>query len=345
MPTRTNKASLDEIFSKRQFSVKSGPKGDMLTKVYKAPATWDEESRSCRFIMTAQVEDRYGDIVVAKGGDLTDFNNNPVVLWAHDSRSAPIGMWGDIKVISGTPKRMEGTATLAPPETTDKADEVSRLLAAGMVRACSIGFMIKDWEPVDKDDPWGGWQFNEWELLECSICSVPANPLALAKAAGGDGALALQAIELVLDEWTRTPAGTIVPRAAFEKAYRVEKKADAPTLVEVKAIDEVAEEDAPQIIDQKSLVRSILDGLTDAVAKALKPPAEEPTEKNQAPAEQELDAETITEINKAADEEAARAVAEAEEEKRKQAEAEAAQKEQDEEEELRLRARAVSLAS
>lgn len=342
MPAK-NKASLDEIMSKRQFSVKTGPKGDMLTKIYKAPASWDEETRSCRFIMTAQVADRYGDIVVSKGGDLTDFTNNPVVLWAHDNRAAPIGMWGDIKVIGGQPKRMEGTATLAPPETTDKADEIARLLAAGMVRACSIGFMIKDWEPVDKDDPWGGWQFNEWELLECSICSVPANPLALAKAAGGDSALALQAIELVLDEWTRTPAGTIVPRAAFEKAYRVEKNADAPTLVEVKAIEEDAEDPAPVVVppaDQKDFAERIIDGVAKIITKALG--KSEPAPAAEKAADAEIVPAPVVE-HTATEEEAAAAAAATEEEARKQAEAEAAQKEIEEQEELELRARAAAL--
>lgn len=341
MPAK-NKASLDEIMSKRQFSVKTGPKGDMLTKIYKAPATWNDDERSCRFIMTAQVADRYGDIVVAKGGDLTDFNNNPVVLWAHDNRAAPIGMWGDIKVITGSPKRMEGTATLAPPETTDKADEVSRLLAAGMVRACSIGFMIKDWEPVDKEDPWGGWQFNEWELLECSICSVPANPLALVKAAGGDSSVALQAIELVLDEWTRTPAGTIVPRAAFEKAYRVEKKADAPTLVEVKAIeeeaDEPAETPAAETPEQKDFAERIIEGVAKIVAKALGKSDPQGAKVSDLTAE-EIDVNTIKDT--AVEEEPAPADTEPTEEERAKAEAEAKQKEIDEQEELELRARAA----
>lgn len=347
MAAKTNKASLDEIFSKRQFSVRSGPKGDMLQKVYKAPASWNAESRSATFVMSAQVKDRYGDIVVSKGGDFTDFNENPVCLWGHDSRSAPIGMWSNLKVVNGTPKRLEGVAELGPEGTTEKCDEVARLLAAGMVRACSIGFMIKDWEPVDKDDPWGGWQFNEWELLECSICSVPANPLALVKAAGGNDGAALQAIELVLDEWTRTPAGTIVPRSAFEKAYSVVKKADAPTLVEVRTIEDNAEDDKDQTMDQKSLVRSIVDGITEALTKALKTKSEEGTGTDESAdnTDEEKAAKEKAEAEAAEKAKADAEKAAKEEEERKQAEAEAAQRELDEQEELALRARALDLAS
>lgn len=239
--------SLDEIMSKRQFSVKTGPKGDMLTKVYKAPASWNAEARSAKFVMTAQIKDRYGDIVVSKGGDLADFVNNPVCLWAHNAREAPIGMWSDIALKNGTPKRLEGLTNLSPEGTTEQGDTVARLLAANMVRACSIGFIPKEWESIDKEQPWMGYQFNEWEMLECSICSVPANPAALVKAAGGDDRAALQAIELVLDEWAMTPAGAIVPRSIYERAYTVEKNDATVTVVEVRSFEEPVE--TPPVID------------------------------------------------------------------------------------------------
>lgn len=337
-----NKVSLDEIMSKRQFSVRSAPKGgDMLTKIYKAPASWNAEARSAKFVMSAEVTDRYGDIVVAKGIRLDDFIKNPVVLWAHDNRQAPIGMWSDVKAVSGQPKRLEGVANFASEEVSEKAEEVARLVEASMVRACSIGFMMLEWEAVDKENPWGGWRFLESDLLECSICSVPANPLALVKAAGeGDSGVALQAIELVLDEWTRTPAGTIVPRAAFEKAYKVIKNADAPTLVEVKAI----EEDAGEIVvtdkpEQKDLAERIIEGVGNIIAKALgTKQAPAPVEKTEEP---ELTPETVVELNTAAEEEIAAALATEAEEKRVAAEAVAAQKEIEEQEELELRARAA----
>lgn len=262
------KVSLDQLVSERQFSVRDGDKGPVFTKVFKAPTSWDSDARTARFVMTAQVKDRYGDIVISKGGDYADFMNNPVALWAHNSRGFPIGMWSDIKTIAGTPKRVEGTVNLAAEGTTPEADTVGKLLAQGMVRACSIGFMPKDWEPIDEEHPWDGYQFNEWELLECSVCSIPANPAALVKAAGGDSGLALQAIELVLDEWTRTPAGTIVPRAAFEKAYRVEKRADAPTLHEVRAVDDEPVTQAPiSIADVRQVIEEREDSFFERLMK------------------------------------------------------------------------------
>lgn len=238
------KVSLDQIYAERQFSVRSTAKGDALTKTFKAPASWDEASRSAKFVMTAQVPDRYGDVVVTNGADTAEFEKNPVVLWAHNSRDFPIGMWSDVVKISGKPRRMEGVANFNAEGTNENADQAVRLITQGHLRACSIGFMPKEYEVMrDKEEHFLGYQFNEWELLECSVCSVPANPAAIIKAAGGDERLALQAIELVLDEWHMTPEGLIVPRAQYERAYTVTKNAGA-TLHEVRSIDEDGKEDA-----------------------------------------------------------------------------------------------------
>lgn len=264
--------SLDQIMSERQFSVRKTATGaEALTKVYKAPATWDAEKRSARFIMTAEVTDRYGDVVVTRGGDTTEFVKNPVALWAHDSRNFPIGMWDELKVISGSPKRMEGNVNLSPEGTTEDADTVVRLLAAGMVRACSIGFMPKAWESIkDEKDRWIGYKFLEWELLECSVCSIPANPAALVKAAGtgGNEGVALQAIELILDEWARTPEGLIVPRAQYERAYEIVKDKDV-TIHEVRSIEEEGSEAAAPTLTTLDIEAAVSRGVAGVVETAL----------------------------------------------------------------------------
>jgi HK97 family phage prohead protease len=262
--------SLDEIFSKRQFTVRSTAKGDALTKIYKAPASWNPTTRSARFVMTAQIVDRYGDIVVTKGGDLTEFNNNPIALWAHDASEFPIGMWQNINQVNGTPRRLEGDVGFAPEGTTDDADTVVSLVAAGMVRACSIGFLPKAWESIkDKEDRWTGYQFNEWELLECSVCCIPANPAAIVKAAGiGNEGAALQAIELVLDEWALTPDGLIVPRAEYERAYKQVKNQDV-TVHEVRSIPD--EDAAAPELTNLDIEAAVSRGITEGFTKALEP--------------------------------------------------------------------------
>lgn len=265
------KISLDQIMSERAFSVRRTAKGaEALTKIYKAPPSWNAEERSAKFIMTAEVVDRYGDVVVTKGGDTSEFVNNPVALWAHDSRDFPIGMWDEIKVISGSPKRMEGKINLAPEGTTEDCDTVVRLLSANMVRACSIGFMPKAWESIkDEKDRWTGYKFLEWELLECSVCSIPANPAALVKAAGvGNEALALQAIELALDEWARTPEGLIVPRSEYERAYEIVKNKSV-TLHEVRSIEDEDDDAAAPVLNHLDIEAAVARGVASVVDNAM----------------------------------------------------------------------------
>lgn len=235
--------SLDQIISQRALTVRTTQKGDALYKIAKGPASWNKENRSARFVMTAEVVDRYGDVVVTKGVDTAEFEKNPIALWAHDNRAFPIGQWQNLsKIVNSNKKRLEGDCVLSPEGTTPETDILAALVAAGTVRACSIGFMPKAWESIkDEKDRWTGYKFMESELLECSPCNVPANPAALIKAAGGDDRSALQAIELILDEWALTPEGLIVPRKEFERAYEVVKDKNI-TIHEVSLTDETEED-------------------------------------------------------------------------------------------------------
>lgn len=338
--------SLDELFSLRQFSVKSTSGGDALTKIFKAPSSWSAEKRMARFVMTAQIKDRYGDIVITKGGDLTEFNTNPVCLWAHNSRAFPIGMWANIQTIGGKAPRMEGDASFGPPDVDESTDKAVALVGAGMLRACSIGFMPKEWEAIDKENPWAGYKFLEWDLLECSVCSIPANPAALVKAAGGDQNLALQAIELVLDEWARTPDGLIVPRQKYIETHTIVRNKDV-TIHEVKSVDEpdVADEPAA-IVDTDKLVKSVTEGVVERL-KAILGLTTKTVEPEPVKDDPVLTPETVIDLNVAAEQDAAAAAAaQAEaEQKRLADEAAEAQKLADAEAEQRLRARAILLTS
>lgn len=335
-------ASLDEVMSRRQFSVHRTAGGqEALFKIAKAPASWNPDKRSAKFVMTAEVEDRYGDVVVTKGADTAEFVKNPVVLWAHNARGFPIGTWSDLEIM---PKRMEGVANLLEEETIAEADTAAKLIAQGALRACSIGFMPKKWESIKDDkDRWTGYRFLEWELLECSICSVPANPKAIVKSAGEDERLALQAIELVLDEWARTPDGLIVPREEYEKAYAFTKNKDV-SVHEVQSVEEPTTKTAPsastsplEVAIESAVVR-VLKGFAETFG--LKPKAAEAVEEEADPVIEEIER---SDAKAAADKEAREA------EERAAAEAAAEQErlaqlaDEDEQAELELRARQAAL--
>jgi HK97 family phage prohead protease len=149
--------------------------------VLRAP---DDGSRVVRFVLSDGSVDRMGDTIDPAGWDLTAYKRNPVVLFGHDASKPPIGrmrsVWSD-------GARLLGDVEFAPPEVYDFADTIYRLTTAGYLHAGSVGFLPTEYSFVENDPDRGyGIDFKRQELLEFSICPVPANSNALvdAKAKG-----------------------------------------------------------------------------------------------------------------------------------------------------------------
>ena len=128
------------------------------------------------FILSDATPDRMGDVIDADGWDLTNFNKNPVALFNHRS-DFPIGKWNNLRVANG---KLRGHLQLAPEGTSDRIDEIRRLVDADILRAVSVGFMPIKSEPLTKDSH--GTRFLNSELVETSLVAIPANPNALAVA-------------------------------------------------------------------------------------------------------------------------------------------------------------------
>ena len=128
-------------------------------------------SRQVSVIASDATTDRMGDVLMPLGCRLENFKRNPVVLFSHDA-AQPIA-----RCVSITASSVAVTATIQfPPEgTTTLSDDCYRLIQQGVLGAVSVGFLALAWEPL----PQGGLRFTEWELLELSIVSVPANPAAI----------------------------------------------------------------------------------------------------------------------------------------------------------------------
>jgi HK97 family phage prohead protease len=153
----------------------------------------DAERRALRFCISTAGVDREQDTVSIAGWDLAAYLRNPVVLWGHDASRLPIGRAFDVAI--------EGDALMASvefiPEMTPEAgafaDAVYRLAKTGFLGATSVGFRPLKWEyTTDKDrgaDDWfPGIDFQQQELVEFSIVTVPANPEALIEEPGpGEG--------------------------------------------------------------------------------------------------------------------------------------------------------------
>ena len=134
------------------------------------------EGQGMEFVLSDETPDRLDDVIMSEGWDLRNFKRNPIALFNHNS-NFPIGKWADLRIEN---KQLRGTLEAAPEGTSERIDEIRRLMQAGILRAVSVGFKPKKFKDREGSD-WGT-VFEEQELIETSLVSVPANPNALAVA-------------------------------------------------------------------------------------------------------------------------------------------------------------------
>lgn len=270
----SKRVSVDEFLGTRKgFVTDDG----ILLKAAKAPSSFNAEQGTCRFVMSTDAPDRDRDVVSQSGIDLGPFLQNPIAPFGHHSADFPVGAWEDVqKNLTGRPKRTEGTLRLTAGDPV--ADRLKTHLAAGTIRACSIGFMPKEIERRERQEgeDWTGFFIASSELYECSPVAIPAQPQALAKAAEANGLLPREVIEEILDTWTMEK-GLLVPKSEYEAAHR-EAAPEKTTVVfsgrtfEVKAGDDgkpVLEAAGPSEAERIADAIEKDEGVLSRIAKAL----------------------------------------------------------------------------
>jgi HK97 family phage prohead protease len=108
---------------------------------------------------------------------------NPVVEWAHNYLIPAIGK---IEGLTVDDTGLHGLVFFNDKAYDSFGWAIGERVKAGVIRAGSVGFRVIEIEIPDKETAKDGTCliFRKQELLEFSICNVPANPFALAKAAG-----------------------------------------------------------------------------------------------------------------------------------------------------------------
>lgn len=196
-------------------------------------------------IGSSNVTDRMGDVIDQNGWDLTNYKNNPVILWGHNvtEERPPIGK--ALKVwVEGKGQKAAKLMFKVKFDLQDSfAAEIFRKVKDGFVNTVSVGFMPVEWEALDDDNPFfGGHKFLKQELLELSFVPVPANPEAIVTLRG-------MGVEPVADE-------------ALEKIYNKEAKA-FKTKLKKDADDIMADESEAEGEEKEDEVEELLNNEED----------------------------------------------------------------------------------
>lgn len=141
-----------------------------------------DPNRVLRFLASDATPDRGGDIIDPTGWDVKDYQKNPVILWAHDAKSLPIGVSVHEKIGEDG---LEMHVLFS--EVTEEARNIEALYREGTLKGVSVGFKPMGMKKMSAEEKEAagmgkfGIHFTKTSLLELSACSIPCNPNALKK--------------------------------------------------------------------------------------------------------------------------------------------------------------------
>jgi HK97 family phage major capsid protein/HK97 family phage prohead protease len=129
----------------------------------------NDEERVIEGIASTPSADRMGDVVEPMGAK---FALPMPLLWQHQA-DKPVGFVEFAEPTKrGIPFRARLASVADPGAVRDRIEEAWQSVKAGLVRGVSIGFRSLD-EEYDREK--GGYVFKEWEWLELSLVTIPAN--------------------------------------------------------------------------------------------------------------------------------------------------------------------------
>lgn len=127
----------------------------------------DDDERVIEGVASTPTPDRYNDVVEPMGAK---FQLPMPLLWQHMA-SQPVGFVEFAKPNkNGIPFKARIAKTDTPGKLKERLDEAWESVKLGLVKAVSIGFNPLDWTRLDT----GGYRFLEWEWMELSLVTIPA---------------------------------------------------------------------------------------------------------------------------------------------------------------------------
>ncbi|MCD1653597.1 peptidase [Treponema zuelzerae] len=130
------------------------------------------------WIFSTYDSDRVDERIDQNGWDLEHYLMNPVVLWAHNHCIPAIAVASDVEAKD----TLTGTIRFNDKAYDEFGWGIGERVKNGIIRSGSVGLRLLEVEFIDhRHNPEEKCDviFRKQELLEFSICNVPANPFAL----------------------------------------------------------------------------------------------------------------------------------------------------------------------
>jgi len=227
--------------------------GTTLHKTYVATVTEGLAAKGFyEMTVSTGTVDRDGDRVRPEGMDAASFKTNPVLLWSHSRDQLPIG------TVTGLTVTGQGVrARFTFLDGDEFAARVKNAFDQGAVRAASIGFRPKVWDRTET-----GYDITSWELIEVSLCPVPANAeavrtlksLGVIPADGRSPLASVRGSDVVLrlkDEPRRRVRDETVIRIIDDPSARTVKRAETTYRVDPAELERAVRAAARQVVKAK----------------------------------------------------------------------------------------------
>lgn len=164
----------------------------MIGKAYSVldAKSFDDEKRQFSGIASTPNPDRMEDIVEPNGVKY----KLPLPLLSQHVHHKPIGF---IKTAKVTDDGIEVEGEIAKETGLAYVETAWKQIRAGLVRGLSIGFRALEWDYIKDSD---GIVFKEWEWLELSAVTIPANSdasISVIKQYDQDPSMRSQAVDLL----------------------------------------------------------------------------------------------------------------------------------------------------
>ena len=183
----TQRVKLADVYPGKAKELGLGKDAEFVRKFFVAKdVSYDEADDAIIGVISTATMDRDNEILDPKGADLSDYNKNRTVCWAHGYGEMPVGtnMWLKIKKTIG----IIAKTIFAPAPELYRGDwfpdTVKHMMKTGHLRSFSVGFVPLEYEDIELkegDNPLTALRriYTKWLLLEYSIVPVPSNPDAL----------------------------------------------------------------------------------------------------------------------------------------------------------------------